>query len=285
MDGARRRESNHMRRTMILITLALLSAPLAPAPKPRRGPARSAGHPAWPSPPSFSSRRSCRRRRSRGTTAPRCPGTARRREERARPDCPPMSPAHSQRRFTAEHAYRRAGVYTVRVTLMRSGKALAVATATVNVMAGRRRLHRRREADSPSAGIHSRREPPRSRGRTHRRDHHVEAAIGGLLRSAQHLGGAGRPPAAAAGAARRPRPAAAARARAHLRWAARRATRPLASSKAGSPPPAPSPAHPAGPASLPPLSIPVTAQRPEPRLHEPRRRWRRAAALALQCAP
>jgi hypothetical protein len=52
-------------------------------------------------------------------------------------DCPAYEPgAQLERRFTAEHAYRRAGVYNVKVTLMRSGKPFAVASATVNVRPG-----------------------------------------------------------------------------------------------------------------------------------------------------
>lgn len=52
-------------------------------------------------------------------------------------DCPAYEPgAQLERRFTAHHAYRRAGVYTVKVTLMRSGRPLAVASATVNVRPG-----------------------------------------------------------------------------------------------------------------------------------------------------
>lgn len=52
-------------------------------------------------------------------------------------DCPAYEPgAQLDRRFTAQHAYRQAGVYTVKVTLMRSGKPLAVASATVNVRPG-----------------------------------------------------------------------------------------------------------------------------------------------------
>ena len=52
-------------------------------------------------------------------------------------DCPAYEPgAQLERRFTAEHAYRRAGVYNVKVTLMRSGKPLAVASATINVRPG-----------------------------------------------------------------------------------------------------------------------------------------------------
>jgi hypothetical protein len=52
-------------------------------------------------------------------------------------DCPAYEPGvQMERRFTAEHAYRRAGVYQVKVTLLRSGKPIAVATATVNVRPG-----------------------------------------------------------------------------------------------------------------------------------------------------
>jgi hypothetical protein len=52
-------------------------------------------------------------------------------------DCPAYEPgAQLERRFTAEHAYPRAGIYTVKVTLLRSGKPLAVASATVNVRPG-----------------------------------------------------------------------------------------------------------------------------------------------------
>ena len=52
-------------------------------------------------------------------------------------DCPAYEPGvQLERRFTAEHAYRQAGVYTVKVTLMRSGKPLARASAVVNVRPG-----------------------------------------------------------------------------------------------------------------------------------------------------
>ena len=52
-------------------------------------------------------------------------------------DCPAYEPgAQLERRFTAQHAYRRAGFYTVKVTLLRSGKTVAVASATVNVRPG-----------------------------------------------------------------------------------------------------------------------------------------------------
>lgn len=52
-------------------------------------------------------------------------------------DCPPFEPGMElDRRFTAEHAYRRSGVYNVKVILRRSGRTLAMATATVNVRPG-----------------------------------------------------------------------------------------------------------------------------------------------------
>ena len=52
-------------------------------------------------------------------------------------DCPPFEPRmEMERRFTAAHAYRRAGTYTVKITMKRSNKALAVATTTVHVRAG-----------------------------------------------------------------------------------------------------------------------------------------------------
>ena len=44
-------------------------------------------------------------------------------------DCPPMEAgAAIERRFTAEHAYRQAGNYNVKVTMRRANKAFAVAT-------------------------------------------------------------------------------------------------------------------------------------------------------------
>jgi PKD repeat protein len=52
-------------------------------------------------------------------------------------DCPPLEANGSfERRFTAEHAYRQAGNYTVKVTMRHANKPLAVATATVTVRAG-----------------------------------------------------------------------------------------------------------------------------------------------------
>ena len=52
-------------------------------------------------------------------------------------DCPPFAPgAELERRFTAEHAYRRPGVYNVTVRLKRSDRAFAVASTTIHVRGG-----------------------------------------------------------------------------------------------------------------------------------------------------
>ncbi|HVR71440.1 MAG TPA: PKD domain-containing protein [Vicinamibacteria bacterium] len=52
-------------------------------------------------------------------------------------DCPPFEPGMElERRFTAEHAYRRAGVYQVTVRLKRASRALAVASTTIHVRSG-----------------------------------------------------------------------------------------------------------------------------------------------------
>ena len=49
-------------------------------------------------------------------------------------DCPPFRPGTTmERRFTAAHAYRRPGVYNVRVHMLRASHALAMASATVTV--------------------------------------------------------------------------------------------------------------------------------------------------------
>jgi hypothetical protein len=49
-------------------------------------------------------------------------------------DCEPYGPGvEIERRFTAEHSYRAAGVYNVRVTVRRASRALAAATATISV--------------------------------------------------------------------------------------------------------------------------------------------------------
>jgi hypothetical protein len=52
-------------------------------------------------------------------------------------DCPPFEPGvEMERRFTAEHAYRAPGVYTLTVRLKRSDRAIAAATTTVHVRGG-----------------------------------------------------------------------------------------------------------------------------------------------------
>jgi hypothetical protein len=52
-------------------------------------------------------------------------------------DCPPFEPGmEMDRRFTAEHAYRRAGVYQVTVKLKRADRSVAVASTTVHVRSG-----------------------------------------------------------------------------------------------------------------------------------------------------
>jgi hypothetical protein len=52
-------------------------------------------------------------------------------------DCAPFEPgAILERRFTAQHAYRRAGTYNVKVTMRRANRSLAVASATVMVQNG-----------------------------------------------------------------------------------------------------------------------------------------------------
>ncbi|PYQ53680.1 MAG: hypothetical protein DMF78_08350 [Acidobacteria bacterium] len=52
-------------------------------------------------------------------------------------DCPPMEAGASlERRYTAEHAYRHAGNYNVKVTMRRASKAFAVATVSVTVRPG-----------------------------------------------------------------------------------------------------------------------------------------------------
>jgi len=52
-------------------------------------------------------------------------------------DCPPMEAgAPLERRYTAEHAYRHAGNYNVKVTMRRASKAFAVATVSVTVRPG-----------------------------------------------------------------------------------------------------------------------------------------------------
>jgi hypothetical protein len=52
-------------------------------------------------------------------------------------DCAPLEPgAELTRRFTANHAYRQAGTYNVKITMRRAEQPLAVASATVTVRPG-----------------------------------------------------------------------------------------------------------------------------------------------------
>jgi len=52
-------------------------------------------------------------------------------------DCAPLETgAPLERRFTANHAYRQAGTYTVKITMRRADRPLAVASATVTVRPG-----------------------------------------------------------------------------------------------------------------------------------------------------
>jgi hypothetical protein len=52
-------------------------------------------------------------------------------------DCTPLEGgAEIERRFTAHHAYRRAGTYNVKMTMRRANRPLAVANTVVNVRPG-----------------------------------------------------------------------------------------------------------------------------------------------------
>jgi hypothetical protein len=53
-------------------------------------------------------------------------------------DCTPFEPGVTkiERRFTAEHEYRRAGVYNIKTTLRRTGRNMAVATVRITVRPG-----------------------------------------------------------------------------------------------------------------------------------------------------
>jgi PKD repeat protein len=52
-------------------------------------------------------------------------------------DCEPLAPgADIQRRYTASHEYRRAGIYNVKLTMRRGDKPLAAQTVKVTVKAG-----------------------------------------------------------------------------------------------------------------------------------------------------
>lgn len=53
-------------------------------------------------------------------------------------DCPPFAAGESdfERFFSADHVYRQAGTYNVKITMKRAGRTLAVATSRVNVRPG-----------------------------------------------------------------------------------------------------------------------------------------------------
>jgi hypothetical protein len=53
-------------------------------------------------------------------------------------DCAPFEAGKTkiERRFTTDHAYRRAGVYNVKVTMRRAGRSLAAASVRVTVRPG-----------------------------------------------------------------------------------------------------------------------------------------------------
>jgi len=53
-------------------------------------------------------------------------------------DCAPFEQGVTkiERRFTAEHEYRRAGVYNIKATMRRTGKNMAVATVRITVRPG-----------------------------------------------------------------------------------------------------------------------------------------------------
>ena len=53
-------------------------------------------------------------------------------------DCAPWEPGKTkiERRFTADHEFRRAGVYNVKVTMRRSGRSIAAANVRVTVRPG-----------------------------------------------------------------------------------------------------------------------------------------------------
>jgi hypothetical protein len=52
-------------------------------------------------------------------------------------DCLPFETGTKiERRFTADHEYRRAGIYTIRVTMRKAGRALAAASIRITVRPG-----------------------------------------------------------------------------------------------------------------------------------------------------
>ncbi len=58
-------------------------------------------------------------------------------------DCAPFEAGMKiERRFTAEHEYRRSGTYDIKVTLRRAGRSLAVQTFRLTVKPGLREVER-----------------------------------------------------------------------------------------------------------------------------------------------
>ena len=53
-------------------------------------------------------------------------------------DCAPFDPGKTtiERRFTADHEYRKAGVYQIKATMRRANRTLASATVKVTVRPG-----------------------------------------------------------------------------------------------------------------------------------------------------
>jgi len=52
-------------------------------------------------------------------------------------DCAPLEAGGTfERRYTAQHAFRQAGTYNVKVTMRKANRPVAVATATVTVRPG-----------------------------------------------------------------------------------------------------------------------------------------------------
>ncbi len=53
-------------------------------------------------------------------------------------DCPPFTPGTTKidRRFTAEHEYRRAGAYTIKITMRRANRSFASSNVHVTVRPG-----------------------------------------------------------------------------------------------------------------------------------------------------
>lgn len=55
----------------------------------------------------------------------------------AEADCEPWQPGKAmERRFTAEHLYKRAGIYNIKLTLRKANRSLAVAQTKLTVRAG-----------------------------------------------------------------------------------------------------------------------------------------------------